>query len=306
MYAIIQIALFDLCLTFLAVVWYMLDVSTINPYIRVAMHSVIPAGNDIQRRIIFDYELIYVEDGAFVFTYNDVEYLCRTGQFLFIRPNVSHSFTGIHTDLSQPHVHFDVTHAADSRRVPVCFKDSGDLTQEEKRWIREDVFVAYEPEPMVVFNDRERALRLFYEIVDQSGPSSLSRKAKLIELLDMLIADNYRRVFEQDNRLLPVETQVKAYIDSHQGFSATLEDFAKQFSYSRCHLDRCFQRRYGVGIIAYRNRIRMQTGAALLRQQSVTAVAEALGFSSIYAFSRAFKSHFGVSPTVFGRSSKEK
>ena len=41
----------------------MLDISSINPYIRVAMQSVLSKGKIIASRIIFDYELIYIEDG---------------------------------------------------------------------------------------------------------------------------------------------------------------------------------------------------------------------------------------------------
>ena len=44
----------------------MSDISAINPYIRLAMHSVLPRHHVIKRRIIFDYELIYIADGAVI------------------------------------------------------------------------------------------------------------------------------------------------------------------------------------------------------------------------------------------------
>jgi hypothetical protein len=40
-----------------------IDRNTINPYIRVAMRSILPAGNQLKQRMIFDYELIYLEKG---------------------------------------------------------------------------------------------------------------------------------------------------------------------------------------------------------------------------------------------------
>ena len=276
----------------------MLDISVINPHIRVAMHSVIPRNDELKRRIIFDYELIYIADGEFVLNYNEVDYSCKTGQFIFIRPNMPHSFKAIKTDLVQPHIHFDITHTVDSHKVPVCFNDRDHLSEQETRWIREDAFSDFPLTPFVYFNDTEQALNLFYEIVD-TNTSALSRKAKLIQLLEMLIADNFKKVFESESRFLPVEKQVKAYIDSNQGFAVNLDDLAKRFNYSKCYLDRCFQKRYGVGIIAYRNQRRMQTAKGLLQQHSVSAVSEALGFSSIYVFSRAFKNSFGISPNSF-------
>lgn len=276
----------------------MLDISTINPYIRVAMHSVIPRNHELKRRIIFDYELIYIADGEFVFNYNDVDHFCKTGQFIFIRPDVPHSFKGIKTDLVQPHIHFDITHTADSHKVPVCFKGREDLSEQEARWIREDAFSDFPLTPFVIFNDTRQALDLFYEIVD-TNTSALSRKAKFIQLFEMLIADNFKKVFESESRFLPVEKQVKAFIDFNQGLTVNLDSLAKHFNYSKCYLDRCFQKRYGVGVIAYRNQRRMQMAKELLQQHSVSAVAEALGFSSIYVFSRAFKKSFGVSPSTY-------
>lgn len=274
----------------------MLDLSMINPYIRVAMHSIISAHSEIKRRIIFDYELIYIADGEFTFTYDDIAYLCKSGQFILIRPGISHSFHGIDYDLAQPHIHFDITHIGNSRQVPVSFKDWDALTGKEKGWIREDVFHQYPKTPLVFFADKQQALALFYQIIDTPDASVITRKAKLMELLELLINDNFANAFRSENPTYPVEKQVKDYIDAGQGLCMTLDDFSKHFNYSKCHLEHCFGARYGAGIMAYRNQKRMETAKQLLQQNSVTAVSEKLGFSSIYVFSRAYKNYFGVSP----------
>ena len=49
----------------------------------------------------------------------------------------------------------------------------------------------------------------------------------------------------------------------------------------------------------------MEFSAKLLENENVTNVVEKLHFSSIYSFSRAFKNHFGVSPTEY-KSKKTK
>ena len=115
----------------------MLDNSIINPYIRVAMQSILRKGTKIARRIIFDYELIYIANGEFILNYNETNYRCTEGQFILLRPGISHSFNVSDTDLSQPHIHFDITHISDSRQVPVCFKDLNELGVEERKLIRE-------------------------------------------------------------------------------------------------------------------------------------------------------------------------
>lgn len=274
-----------------------LDISMVNPYIRVAINSVLPAKSQIIPRIIFDYELIYIEEGEFTLTYDGKEYKCEKGQFILLRPGVSHKFSGIEKDLVQPHIHFDITHTDNSSQVPVSFKDIDAMTVEEKNQIREDIFYGYEQLPLVYFSDKEKVLRLFYEVINLTEQSMLVRKARLIEIIEALINDNFPNVFEQKYKVYRIEKQIKDFIDAGQGMTANLEDIAKQFSYSKYYLDRRFKEKYSVGIMSYRNRKRMQTAKQMLKDNTVSAVSERLGFSSIYVFSRAFKNHFGVSPT---------
>ena len=274
------------------------DVLKINPYIRVALQSVLPAGGEIKRRVIFDYELLLVERGAFVLNYDGRDYPCNEGQFVLIRPGISHSFSGICGDLSQPHIHFDMVYAADSVRVPVSFKDLVDLTPQEQIMIRQDIFADYPAIPYVAFSDKDQAKELFYGVIKGNGESALSRRSKLMKLIDMLIGDNFPDCFSPAENGYAVAQQLKGYIDAGQGMAAQLSDFEKLFSYSKYYLEREFKRSYGISLIAYRNQVRMEKAKKYLKTQSVTAVSEALGFSSVYVFSRAFRKHYGVCPTV--------
>ncbi len=273
----------------------MSDILNINPYIRVAMHSVLPRNHIIKRRILFDYELIYIADGEFTLKYDGIDYKCEAGQFIFLCPDVPHSFEEINRDLTQPHIHFDITHTSDSERVPVSFKDRPDLTDKEKGFIREDIFKSYPKTPFVTFSNAQMVLEMFYEIVG-SDLSPLNKKARLIQILDALINDNFPNALTVDTTPYRIEKQIKDYIDAGQGLTARLEDIAKQFNYSKFYLERRFKEKYGVGLMAYRNEKRMQKAKELLQHSSVSSVAAKLGFSSIYAFSRAFKNRFGVSP----------
>lgn len=278
------------------------DIMKINPYIRVAFQSVLSAGGEINRRIIFDYELLLVESGSFVLNYDGRDYPCCKGQFVLIRPGISHSFTEIHNDLAQPHIHFDMVYADDSPHVPVSFKNYGDLTPQERKMIRQDIFSGYPTIPYISFSDTEQAVELFYAVVRGSGESALSRKSKLLKLIDMLIVDNFPDCLSTQSSSVDIARQLKDYIDAGQGMTAQLQDFEKQFSYSKYYLEREFKRNYGVSLMAYRNRVRMEKAQKALKAQSVTAVSEALGFSSVYVFSRAFRKYFGVCPTTVKRS----
>lgn len=275
-----------------------MELSQINPYIRIATHSVLPAGIEIGPRIIFDYEMIYVENGEFTFYYNGSDYRCQKGNFIFIRPGISHRFFNIKQDVSQPHIHFDITYAKNSPNVPISYKDAPDLTDHEKSMIREDIFHAFPPNPFVSFHDKEAVLALFYRIIDTPPACALSQKAGLIQLLEQLFFNNYDDLLKDSITPYPVEKALKDFLDAGQGNLLCLDDIAKQFHYSKYYLDRKFQNQYGISIVAYRNQLRMQTARELLTQDSATIVSRKLGFSSIYVFSRAFKKYFGYPPSV--------
>ena len=121
----------------------MFDNSIVNPYIRVAMQSVLRKDTEIARRIIFDYELIYIAHGEFILNYNETDYKCTKGQFILLRPGISHSFTVTDTDLSQPHIHFDITHRPQSEFIPISFKDLDKMSDAEREWIHKDYYSTY-------------------------------------------------------------------------------------------------------------------------------------------------------------------
>jgi len=282
-------------LTFLAQVTDMrFDIHTVNPYIRKAIPSVLSAGTEIRRRVIFDYELIYVERGTFTLMYAQREYRCEPGQFLLLRPGVPHRLFEIREDVSQPHVHFDLFYTAESPRIPISFKDMEDLSAEERGMVAEDVFGDYPQEPFVRFADPEGALALFYGIIGDSAP--LKQKAGLLRLIEMLVENNFPDCFARDSGY-SLAQQLKDYIDAGQGLSDRLCDLEKQFSYSKYYLERQFREKYGISLIAYRNERRLRQARKLLRTGTVSDTAEQLGYGSIYAFSRAFKQAFGISPT---------
>lgn len=275
-----------------------MNIHEVNPYIRVAMPSRLPPDYQIKERVIFDYELIYVEDGYFSFSYDGKSYLCRQGDFIFIRPGIPHSFLTTKEGVSQPHIHFDISYATDSKDVFVSFKNFPDLSPTEQKLIRKDLFAEYPKSPFVYFEDVAGVLPLFYEIVDPRTPlHSLRKKALMTDILNRLILDNFPACFSEVSAPVTPASQLKDYIDAGQGLSSSLDDFANQFSYSKFYLEKQFKQLFGLPIIAYQNQKRMEAAKRLLETRSVTDTAKELGFSSIHTFSRAFKSYWSYTPS---------
>ena len=273
-----------------------ININSINPYIRRAIPSRMPAGTKINTRAIFDYELIYIEKGSLNLKFDGVDYKCREGQFILIRPGIPHSFKRLHGELSQPHIHFDFFYNDTSEKVYISFKNPKEFTHDDKRLMREDVFAAYSPTPIIKISEKEKALSLFYDIVSAECPPLL-KKAYMIELLDIIIKNNFQGCFLQSGNKFSTVEEIKGYIDAGQGLSLSLSDLEKQFSYSKFYIEKTFKKQYGISIIAYRNQKRLQKARELLKEHSVSAVSEKLGFSSIYAFSRAYKQFYGFPPS---------
>ena len=268
--------------------------SLINPYIRLVIPSVIPSGHIIIRRVIYDYELIYLERGEFSLTYNDIVYHCTEGDIIFICPSIPHSFKINNGEISQPHIHFDITHRPHSDKIPISFKDIDSMTDTEKSWIDKNYFNSYENSPIIKIQNKKNFLKLFYQII-LNEVDILEKKANMIQVLSMLIKDNFPDIIEGQANL-DVAYQLKDYIDAGNGLKMQLEDFEKTFYQSKFHLEKKFKEAFGMAIIEYRNKKRMKIAPVLLKNHSVSEVAETLGYQSIYSFSRAYKQYYGYSP----------
>lgn len=271
-----------------------MTVSDINPYIRIAIPSILPSGFVLNRRVIFDYELLYIESGSFLLMYDENKYRIPQGSILLIRPGIPHSF---HLDggyISQPHIHFDLVATENSPNIPISFKDIPAMTSREKQSISNDVFFDYPRNPFLRIADTQQFLSLFYKIIRADTPQ-LEKKGLFLQLLSIVIANNFHALFDAEEKH-SVEQLIKNYMDAGQGLSMSLDDFSKQFSYSKYYLEKLFRTAYGISLIAYRNQKRMETARYLLCRHTVSEVALIVGYPSIFSFSRAYKLYFGVSP----------
>lgn len=95
-------------------------------------------------------------------------------------------------------------------------------------------------------------------------------------------------------------TAVITYLDLHFLTIGSLEELSVRFGYTYSHLCKLFRAAYGVTPGAYLAAKKLDHSVLLLRKgQTLGEIAEALGYSTPYNFSRAFKNRFGVSPRAY-------
>lgn len=274
-----------------------MNIHEINPYIRHAAPSRIRPPFHINRRIILDYELLYVESGDFLLEYAEKSYTCKEGDLLLICPNIPHSFHITDRTISQPNIHFDFSYDSFSHKIYISYQDYDSLPPAHRPMIRPNLFPSLATQPFLRIGDRDSFLKDFYEIIAAGDVHSLTCKITFLRMVQMILAENQAMISGSSYPSHTTIQQVKAYIDANYQHKLSLTTFEQLFGYSKYYLERMFQKSYNESIIHYYNRKRMEAAPALLKDNAVTDVAQMLGFSSVYAFSRAYRVYYGVSPT---------
>ena len=94
------------------------------------------------------------------------------------------------------------------------------------------------------------------------------------------------------------------WVESHLEDNLQLDDIAEKSGYSKWHLQRVFKETTSMTLGNYVRQRRLSRVAIDLRltRHSIINIAERYCFDSPQSFSRAFKSHFKVSPGGYRRS----
>ena len=94
------------------------------------------------------------------------------------------------------------------------------------------------------------------------------------------------------------------YIDTHILTMQNLTELSDVFHYNYSYLSKLFKTVTGRTLTDYYTASRLKKAEILLKAENrkIGEIAELLGYSSIYAFSKAFKSRYGVSPEKIRRT----
>jgi AraC-like DNA-binding protein len=86
----------------------------------------------------------------------------------------------------------------------------------------------------------------------------------------------------------------------------SVEGLAKSYGFERSYLFRMFKARYGVGIKEYIIRVRMRCALQFLEEGAgVSECAHLVGYEDEFNFSKAFKKHYGYSPSGVPHSASQ-
>ncbi len=280
-------------------------IDELSPYVRLAMHSNIIPPWHLKRRVIFDYELIYLEKGSFIFIYGDKEYICKKDDIILIHPGIPHSIINIDNKMiSQPHVHFDMKYDFYSETVKVSFKDIDEMTQQERKLIRRDILKGIIDTPVINTAQKPLIKKILFDIIDnfQSAQtmSGLKCKIGMLELLSVIISEKQLPLYDREYN---ISYLIKEYIDNNYTNRITLDTLAAQFNYNKYYIEKKFKENFAIPIKKYYTSVRLdEVKRDIVKGLRITDIVDKYNFSSVYAFSRFFKNSEGISPTAYKES----
>lgn len=272
-----------------------MNIHKVNPFIRLAQHHTIDNWN-IEPRIILDYELLYCCGGHCTLDYDNQAYTISKDDIVLICPGVEHAFRDT-SNFVQPHIHFDLAYdEKDSEMVFICFCREKYLSPAERNLIRTNVFYQNHHSPIITIDNTNLFSHLFFEIIDSFKTDYTIARSDMLRLIEMIEHSNFPGTFHQNHPKSKLCDSVKHFIDKNITRPLSLQELEFNFCYDRFYISKEFKKEFGSSIMSYHKSKRLQLSFELLKSYTVTEVSEMLGFSSVFAFSRAFKNYFGTSP----------
>lgn len=253
------------------------------------------SGFQIGQHVQYCHEISYIESGAGKFCVNGRWFDVNKGDIILCRKNDLHD--GM-VDLCNPmrmfYLGFDIVNGQDAE-PPLC-----DIMPLWK----------YSRGQVITHNHSEVApffIGIFQELLNREAQSEHMIGAYALQLLISIQRAFYGsdipcyspvRDMDLNGKLVH---QIIKYIDTHYTHLDNLTQISKDLGYSYSHLAHVFKNKMGISIYDYYDRKRFDRTLEMLRQGqlSITEIAEAAGYQSVHAFSKAFNKRYGISPSEY-------
>ena len=142
--------------------------------------------------------------------------------------------------------------------------------------------------------------KLFHEILvnyfEQKGKDSFLQKELACKIGELLVRKYLVKGAPADRI-----QQVLFYIQENYNGEISLAEAASRLYVSESHLSRAFKQETGINFMQYVMKMRLKHAVEELKQTdlSILQIANDSGFSSLAMFNKAFKEHFGETPSEY-------
>lgn len=228
--------------------------------------------------------LIHCVDGKGKITIKQTEYGLSRNQFIFIPANTAHSYEA---DKQNPWTIYWM-HINGSLSFPIIkniYEKTGSMPS------------------LLVLNDNH--LKIFDKLYQLLlyGYS----KDHMIEISLCLPFFMSKYLFSKNNNMEKEEDIIQQsinFIQTNMDKKITLRDLSNHIHLSVSHFSKIFKNKTGYSPIEYLNHLKIQKACSLLQfsKKRISQISYEIGFEDQYYFSRLFKQHMGVSPTIYRKN----
>lgn len=241
------------------------------------------------------HEISFIVAGHGWFMLNDAEYPVKKGDLIINRVGDTHMVISSQDDpLRYYYLGFDFRQPITSEVI-----------------LRIKYFWAHFAIP--VFSNAFNLQETFIDFLSEISTDDFLAAPLMEGYVNRIICEVYRQFNRNQNpKYLLREDQtmdeklvydILQYLETSGDRLEHLAELCQTFGYSYSHIAGRFKAVVGESLNAYCQRRRFERAQGNLRRgMSITEVAEAAGFKSIHAFSRAYKHHCGVAPSQYKES----
>lgn len=256
------------------------------------------------------WEFLYVDNGTICARADDTEYILKTGDVIFHKPNEFHAIKSVGKSspnlvVASFHTHSEAMSFFENKHFTLGSKERmllSKLIAEARNAFSTPLHVPSVEQVIIKDNPAfasEQLIRMYLEFFlimlfrkFSSGDSS----------------STVTRVCSPQNESTRTATlsNIIHFMQFHISEHLKVSDICNAFSTSRSELQSLFHDKKGCGIIEYFNDMKIQRAKHMIRdgKMNLSEISDFLSYSSLSYFSKAFKKATGMSPLEYSRSVK--
>lgn len=252
------------------------------------------------------WEFNYIDKGCMVVTIDGKEYLLKSGELVFFRPNQFHSLEA--RELSAPN-HTVVSFVSNSKAMKYFENKIIALNSAERKLLSillREGLSAYSPidkqPPITGMREKENApigaVQMTFNLLEEFLITLLRRSESGISIGTRLVSPMYYDILPDRIK------EIAKYMEQNVRQNLSVNQIAKHFLLSESGLKKIFARDAGCGVTEFFNNMKIEKAKEYIREneKNFTQISDELGFSSIHYFSRLFKKKTGMTLTEYRSS----
>ena len=161
-------------------------------------------------------------------------------------------------------------------------------------------YITFSDTPQIAGLHTDEEMERVFENIKTVSDDAVSSVAAICSVYTLILSVLKKKSGFQKKSNSKIQSVIE-YINRHYAENISMKTLANLCFLSESQMRRIFNSEYKCSPLAYKNRLIADSAKKMLctSNYAVSDIADALGFSSLYAFSRFFKKEFGVSPSEF-------